>query len=795
MEQSDLDLLQTVPSYHVQSVAKTRLGASFKGASGDSGAHVVASSASSPSLSNIAEALFDPLSVERALQHLSEFEQAILRELVSCGGRANSRDLALYFSFNDLLTPARKPDTPGGYEVITETLESTGTSAAGMLLHYPSAHPHGIFEQAVRHLLVLGLVFWGKQTNFAGRDYSSGVHDGVLIVPLAIRNVVRGQIEKSPTIASADGEVGEQVRAFQRTLYLYWSMVASMREGLTLVSNGLLARSSLRHVVEHLGSRLHAEQSRVESDTPLLVFVRLLLMELGLLQERHGTIYARSAEEFFALSPLERARRCYHLYAETPFWNELLYLPEVNVRPGPQPLDPAHEEVVKSRRIVIERVMREVSGSWHPLVALIARTKLYAPYLLFPRQYGSRAERYSSGSNPYGWDFRLRRGWLTHREGWHMVEGGFIRAVVTGPLHWLGLIDLNQEERPDAMCLIATASSLLSDEPVKGEEIPRGRLIVQPNFELVALAPVSEHLLVQLDRFADRESLEHIAQYRVTKGSVTRAIQKGWRAEQLQEVLEQAAGGDIPQNVRYSLIEWERQARRIEIWEGATLLEVDEEELLDELFANEETRALFGRRLGPRLVEVASQQVETVQQMLWQRNYLPALSVASAQEAAESGRAVTREAQWRLHEDGLLQPLYAVLDLYLVAEVERFSQHDETTGWYCITPESLQKALESGISLEHILRFLKLYCDGGIPGSLLIRLKLWGSGYDQQQIYVESAPLLRLSEQVLQDLQSDREIQPLLGSAVEQRSYLVHVEADQLARILELLRARGFDVE
>jgi hypothetical protein len=336
---------------------------------------------------------------------------------------------------------------------------------------------------------------------------------------------------------------------------------------------------------------------------------------------------------------------------------------------------------------------------------------------------------------------------------------------------------------------------MLSDEPIEGDKISWGRLIVQPNFELVALAPVSEHLLVQLDRFADRVSLEHIAQYRVTKASVTRAVQKGLRAEQLQEILEQAAGGEIPQNVRYSLVEWERQARRIEIWQGATLLEVDEEELLDELFASEETRALFGRRLGPRLVEVAPQQVEAVQQALWQRNYLPALSAAPAQEAGENGRVVTHEAQWRLHDDGLLQPLYAVRDLYLVAEIERFSQHDETTGWHRVTPTSLQQALEAGMSLEHILRFLQHYSDGGIPGSLLIRLKLWGSGYDQQQVYVESAPLLRLSAQVLQDLQGDREIQSLLGSEVEQQNCLVRVEASQLERILALLRARGFHVE
>jgi hypothetical protein len=796
MEQSDLDLLQMVPSYHVQSVAKTRLGASFKGYSPEPSPNISSSSPnSSPSLSSIAEALFEPASVKRAMQHLSETEQLILRELVNCGGRANSRDLALYFSCSGLLTPAQTPET--GTDSRGDTIDPIISSASGQLLHYPTAHPHGVFEQAVRHLLVLGLVFWGKQTNFSGRDYSSGVHDGVLIVPLAVRNVARQEWPPLETALLGNREVGEQARAFQRTLYLYWSMVASMREGLSLVNSGLLARSSLRHVVEHLGSRLHAEQTRVESDTPLLVFVRLLLMKLGLLQERRGSIYALPAEDFFALPLVERIQRCYRLYAETPFWNELLYLPDVNVRPGPQPQDPAHEEVIRARHIAIERVLQETPDEWRTFPALIARTKLYSPYLLFPRQYGSRAERYSSGSNPYGWDFRLRRGWLTHREGWHMVEGGFIRAIVAGPLHWLGLVDLDHEESPGAFRLTGDALAIAaSNEPSPAhDETTWGRLIVQPNFELVALAPVSEHLLVQLDRFAERVSLEHIAQYRVTKASITRAIQRGSHAEQIQEVLEQAAGGEIPQNVRYSLVEWERQARRIEIWQDAILLEVDEEELVDTLFAHEETRKLFKRRLSPRLVEVAPQHIETVQHMLWERNYLPALSAAPTQPGnAEVGRVATHEPQWRLHEDGLLQPLYAVLDLYLMAEVERFSQQDEESGWQRITPESLQRGLRDN-SLAAILRFLQLYCDGGIPGSLLIRLKLWGRGYDREEIAVETAPMLRLSSQVLQDLQNDQEILQLLGDEVEQASSLVRIEADQLERVLALLRARGFQLE
>jgi hypothetical protein len=779
MEQSDIDLLYTVPPYHLQSLAKLRRP---KGQSGNT----PLLSSSSP-IPEIAEYLFHPSTINEAMRSLNDTESLILFELVSCGGRANSRDLALYLTSSGALASAK------GSEPLSASEQSS--------ILYPTPHPHGLFEQSLRRLLMLGLLFWGKQTNFAGRDYTSGVYDGVLIVPQAVKDVVnevtRKEVQEEQVLASQK-EIGEGTRAWQRTLYLYWSHVAALREGLPLVNSRLLSRSALRQVVDLLGSKGQIEQIRTEQDVPRLLFIRLLLMQLGLLQERQGALFAVSAEEFFSLPVLERAWRCYRLWLETPFWNELAYLPEVVVRPGPAPLEPAHEEVVRARQVLMERVLAEQPGVWHELSAFIAHTKLYAPYLLFPRQYGPRAERYSMGSNPYAWDFRLRRGWLTHREGWHLVEGGFIRAVVSGPLHWLGLVDVNGEGNASAFRLPAGITLFTGDSPPGIEDAPRGRLIVQPNFELVALAPVSEALLIKLDRFAERLSLEHIAQYRVTKASVTRAIQMGLHVDTIQQILAEATrGGEIPQNVQYSLVEWERQARRIELWQGAALLEVDDMTLLDALFADEETSPMLGRRLSPVLAEVAPRHLPALQEILWRRSYLPALTSAPAQDnLLEYGRLVAREPQWRLHEDGLLQPLYAVTDLYLAAEIERVSERDEQTGWRRITPSIIQRVCSDGLSLDAIIRFLQQYCEGGVPGSFLIRLKLWGGGYGEQQtIRVEQAPLLYLPAQVLQDLQADEELQHLLGSEVAQQGRLVRVPADNLERVVELLKDRGFVVE
>src|SRR5436309_1509651 len=169
MEQIDIDLLHTVPPYHLQSLVKLR-----RPKSQPANTPTPSSSASIP---EIAEYLFNPASDQEAVRNLNDTEALILRELVACGGRANSRDLALYLASSRLLDSSKVLEPP------------PFTEQGGGL--YPTPHPHGIFEQSLRRLLMLGLVFWGKQTNFAGRDYTSGIYDGVLIVPYAVREVVR----------------------------------------------------------------------------------------------------------------------------------------------------------------------------------------------------------------------------------------------------------------------------------------------------------------------------------------------------------------------------------------------------------------------------------------------------------------------------------------------------------------------------------------------------------------------------------------------------------------------------
>jgi hypothetical protein len=107
----------------------------------------------------------------------------------------------------------------------------------------------------------------------------------------------------------------------------------------------------------------------------------------------------------------------------------------------------------------------------------------------------------------------------------------------------------------------------------------------------------------------------------------------------------------------------------------------------------------------------------------------------------------------------------------------------------------MQRAVAAGLTLEAIIRFLQRYCIG-VPASFLIRLKLWSGGYGAQPvIQVEQSPMLYLSAQILQDLQSDEDLQYLLGPEIPRQGRLVRISPENLERVAELLKDRGFTVE
>src|SRR5262249_18281996 len=151
---------------------------------------------------------------------------------------------------------------------------------------------------------------------------------------------------------------------------------------------------------------------------------------------REGLLHAEPARAYFALPLKQRAERCYTCWLEGTFWNELLWLPGIAIRPTPPALEPARPEVLRGRQGVLELVGDQAMGRWVSRVAFLALARLrQGPHRVFAPRGGS-ASAAAPIEKPFGWEFRVRGVWLSPREERAQVEAGFVAAVLEGPLHW-----------------------------------------------------------------------------------------------------------------------------------------------------------------------------------------------------------------------------------------------------------------------------------------------------------------------------------------------------------------------
>src|SRR5512135_999995 len=158
MNQNDLSLLQSVPLYHLQAIVKARrLPVSVHGQASNK-----QFDPSSMPVTQLAHYMFDQASCIDALSSLTAMEKSILQELIACGGRANSRDLILYFSClpSPLEDTSESDQTNSSATTSSKKPLTTSSQQRMVTLQYPTPHPHGLFEQALHRLLLLGLIFW-----------------------------------------------------------------------------------------------------------------------------------------------------------------------------------------------------------------------------------------------------------------------------------------------------------------------------------------------------------------------------------------------------------------------------------------------------------------------------------------------------------------------------------------------------------------------------------------------------------------------------------------------------------
>jgi len=192
---------------------------------------------------------------------------------------------------------------------------------------------------------------------------------------------------------------------------------------------------------------------------------------------------------------------------------------------------------------------------------------------------------------------------------------------------------------------------------------PLDHVLVQPDLTVVAPGPLERDLAREMALVADVESTGGATVYRVSEGSVRRALDAGRTVAELQELFRSRSRTPVPQSLSYLLEDVSRRHGRLRAGPATSYLRCDDEALLTEVLAHKRAGALRLRRLAPTVV-VSAVPVNQVLEDLRGLGYAPA---AEAPDGAlllarpEARRTPARPRSNRYGEAGALGPEQAAL--------------------------------------------------------------------------------------------------------------------------------------
>jgi len=174
---------------------------------------------------------------------------------------------------------------------------------------------------------------------------------------------------------------------------------------------------------------------------------------------------------------------------------------------------------------------------------------------------------------------------------WDEVEGALVRYLITGPMFWLGVVELAKPEDNEFVTSFrVNEKQITSNEKAKLTVVSNGRISIPrlvPRVARYLIARFCEWELAKPDEY----------HYRVTTGSLKKAREQGLKVGQLLSLLARNAASEIPPAYVRALKRWELNGTEARV-ETQTILRVARPEVLDELRKSKAGRFL-GESLGP----------------------------------------------------------------------------------------------------------------------------------------------------------------------------------------------------
>lgn len=657
--------------------------------------------------------LFTAARVRASYAALGEPERTVLNYLLYRGGSMRKDALARDLVRGGVVQPIDRRVRQHATEVRYAPEERGAHCAPGSLK----------FQDVLARLTRLGLVF-SSYLEWMTLPYALTLHPAALIlVPPAVQAYLP-KINESPiTLRPLQPKQTQQHSPLLRNLLVYWEYLR--QNPLPLLRSGYLGKRAIRAINQILLDPDQAvDHAASEGDVPTLLNLRGWLTSLKLVE--------KSEEKLVAVTQPN------HLVP--PFWTLstraqqltlLRILIEVRLS-GAQPSREPFWAVDPQQGLVgVLRALLEGGAVWQDVkdLAHLARTQdagFLVPSFatLGPQQ---AVNVYLDGN------FIRSRSHLI--DVMAVVEESFVYEMTTGPLFQLGLVELGDwssaNVKEEVLIRLTeqgrqTVQDLLAAHPAEvalaENSQNQGRIVVQPNFHVLALGPVPTRLLAHLGLCAKRTKADHhVFEYSLTRESIYAAQQAGFATDAVIQFLEEAAGGVLPQNVRRSLWEWGQHHERIVFRPDVSLLQTKDAAQLERLLADPAVSSQLERTLAPSIALLKPQSARALSDTLLTKGILPALTDA---DLGQTDNDVV------VQPDGTVLPVHAVPNLFLLERLTRLAEVDGQGLWRLTEQKICQRGYGREATLASLQELASLH-RGQLAESVVSTVKRWGGFYGE----------------------------------------------------------------
>lgn len=216
---------------------------------------------------------------------------------------------------------------------------------------------------------------------------------------------------------------------------------------------------------------------------------------------------------------------------------------------------------------------------------------------------------------------------------WEDIDGEFLRFMIGGPLHWLGLVDLafvdsassGSFKQISAFRFSIFAQDLLNGISPAGLAGEEEQWQVRSDGQVLTPRLSSRSARYQIARFCDSEGIDRgFYRFRVTPASLERARSQGLQVSHLLKLLRRQSPL-VPPNLVTALERWEESGSVVQI-EKAVILRVRNPEIMQAL-RNSRAARFLGDPLGPTAIIAKPAAIETILKTLLELGYLGNASV------------------------------------------------------------------------------------------------------------------------------------------------------------------------